>query len=52
MGSELEPLNGGSLLIITGLRGVVTLGALGVEGVRTVGLRREKLFRWLKDGLR
>jgi hypothetical protein len=45
-------LDGGSRLNVTGLRGVMTIGCLGVDGVRTVGLLREKLLRKFKEGLR
>lgn len=61
--SERALLDGGSLRMITGLRcalivgaldaeGVRTIGTLGVEGVRTVGPCKEKLLRWLRDGVR
>jgi hypothetical protein len=61
--SERALLDGGSLRMITGLRctltvgardaeGARTVGTLGVEGVRTVGPCKEKLLRWLRDGVR
>lgn len=49
---ERELLKGGNLLIVTGVRGVLTLGLLDTDGVRTVGLRKEKLLRRFSDGLR
>ncbi|MBN1362828.1 MAG: hypothetical protein JW993_19675 [Sedimentisphaerales bacterium] len=49
---ERASLKGGNRLIVTGLRGALTLGVLGVAGVRTVGRWIEKLLRRFGVGVR